>query len=210
MELSELAAVIDSMVYVRPSNKSNLSPIFLSSYISILYCLAFFSSIFFAIQKTESYSRFITVRALSGKYILTGFIMMFISMHISSAEQSAEQILIERSQHVYIAYALIDFVIIRYIKSVHLKESSHYNNIYFIAIFGLWINVFIQALLWLKLAVFNWNFDCNIGAVSIPCEWYNYFYSVVSNLITVVIVSVIYIDYIKMFKAYISRKLVNG
>lgn len=200
MELSEFAVFFRSLVYVKPSNNSIFSPFFLSSYVSILYSIAFLTSVFFAIKRSESYSRFITVRALSGKYILTGFIMMVISSNISTSEQA------EIAQHVYLAYALINFVIIRHIKNVHLKYSSHYNKIYFIAIIGLWINILLQIVLWIKLAILDWNYDCIIGEVILPCEWYNYVYSVTSNLVTVVIVSVIYIDYAKILKKYFSKK----
>ncbi|WP_100913516.1 hypothetical protein [Pseudoalteromonas spongiae] len=192
MDLEQISQILKDIVYVRPSNNSNWSALFISSYISIAYVFAFVTSVLLAINKSESYSRFIVVRALSAKYILTGFLMMLIQLNAKTDEQ------IDASQHIYFVYALIDYVILRYIQRVHLLTSKYYNNIYFYAVVGLWVSIVIQLVLWLKVGLFDFEYEF---------AWYNYTYSIISNLVTVSIIAIIFFDYAQMLFRHVVRKL---
>lgn len=192
MDLEQIAQIINDIVYVRPSNSSNWSALFISSYISIAYVFAFITSFLLAVNKSESYSRFIVVRALSAKYILTGFLMMLIQLNAKTDAQ------IDASQHIYLAFALINYVILRYIQRIHLLTSKYYNNIYFYAVIGLWVSIVIQLVLWLKIGVFDFEYEF---------AWYNYTYSIISNLVTVSIIAIIFFDYAQMLFRHVVRKL---
>lgn len=192
MDLEQIAKIINDIVYVRPSNSSSWSALFISSYISIAYVLAFVTSFLLAVNKSESYSRFIVVRALSAKYILTGFLMMLIQLNAKTDAQ------IDVSQHIYVAYALIDYVILRYIQRIHLLTSKYYNNIYFYAVIGLWVSIVIQLALWVKIWVLDFEYEY---------AWYNYTYSIISNLVTVSIIAIIFFDYAQMLFRHVVRKL---
>lgn len=192
MDLEQIAKIINDIVYVRPSNSSSWSALFISSYISIAYVLAFVTSFLLAVNKSESYSRFIVVRALSAKYILTGFLMMLIQLNAKTDAQ------IDASQHIYVAYALIDYVILRYIQRIHLLTSKYYNNIYFYAVIGLWVSIVIQLALWVKIWVLDFEYEY---------AWYNYTYSIISNLVTVSIIAIIFFDYAQMLFRHVVRKL---